>query len=221
MAAVTPLKQKPALRSPQRSAERSALAEAVARRDELTKKLDAIERAQAATKVTITRLHECIDQADVDIAEAKRMLASRAVAKALGEDMPEGDDLAALRAQQTELRDQLDVAQETGKGLEQQRKAVSASLQLAQSSVRAKVADVTKADPSLRKLVEDFLIAERRLAEQRQVLEFLGFEHLPEDLKFAATTKVRVQADAAVAVWQQALAALAQEADSALPSNQD
>jgi hypothetical protein len=212
-ASVTPLKPKPAPRTSQRE----QLAEAIARREALTQRLDAVERAQAATRVLIARLRSRLESADEDIAAGKSRLASQAVAKALGKDLPAADDLAAVRALQTEVREQLAVAIETLAALEREHKSVSAELQIAEMSVHDRIVGVIGSDAGVRSYVERFLAAERQLAEQRMALEWLS-RLLPHDRRYAAAVKDAPLASPTLAAWREAISELQRSADVILPT---
>jgi chromosome segregation ATPase len=210
--------------TPRRSAERIALAGAIESRDELMKRLDAIEKAASATRTTAAGLRAQIERFDDEVKDAKAQAASAAVAAAMqgemdGADAPAGIDLKALRAAHAEVKDQLDIAIQTQAELDKQQREISGSLQLSEMGVRAAVIEVVKSDASVRKLAEDFLVEERHLAEQRQALEFLAaWLVLPADLKGAACTKDRPPPGAGVAAWRKALGEdLSRDADTPLP----
>jgi hypothetical protein len=122
----------------------------------------------------------------------------------------------AARVAAQDAQDALEVARSARDELLKQRPAAAESPYYKRARVDARVADVIKAEAPAEKMLADFATLHRRFVEHRRVLEWLeGQGAIPRDVSWRA--EPREWSDAGETPWKSAVAALATDADAALP----
>ncbi len=216
--------------SPVRTAEREQLAEAIARHAAALDAVRRVEQAHEAARETIYRLMDGLKAAKTAVEEAKADGDARLAAVALGElDANAATDAEAIV---NRINADLDVARRTTAALEQRAQREATEVERAREAIGKAVAAVVRSETNVAKLLTEAKKIQADLIARRVELRFL-YNGFLEDRESELRTfllfenqlpAARGQAEHgsfrshnADAAWKASIAALAQDADAALP----
>ena len=198
-----------------RSPEREALAEAIARHNELTRRLTAIDAASTTAWTAHKAATAAVAAATAGVEKAKSDAGRHLTAVALGEAGEAPVTVKAARLAVQDAQDALDAAQSAREALAGQRKEIENLLVVSRLRLDTSVAAVIAADPATHALIGRFKEQLRDLTDMRRALEFIEAK-LPPDLRSWRSAEPWPEL-AGDAPWREALAALLQDADAPLP----
>ena len=201
-----------ALRQPQRSPEREALAAAITRHKAAQDHLARVN--EAADQYVVFPAAEAVEQAEQELAQARKREPERLVSALLGDGGAPHPTVEQCEQALAAARAALERAIRTRDALDGQKTAVEASVENAHRSVREAVRAVFQTEGAANPVLAQFVDAQREMARLREVLSFLSSKNLLppywDSLTYFPPT-------AAEAPWREALDGLENDADAALP----
>lgn len=199
-----------------RTPERERLAETIARHNELTRRLAAIDAALEMTRRQRWAAQEVVNRSPKLIEEAKAAAANFLTEQVLGSTGAPPLSVKEARAKAQLAQDELDVAEAASGGLAGQRKEVENSLVVVRLNLNSRIDAVIGAEIPIAQMIEDFRRDRRDLAARYAVLEWLDKRGaIPRDIFWRADREVP---NSGVAKMEACRAALAANADAPLPT---
>ena len=209
---------RPAAAPPVRSAEREALASAIARHAFATEALSRIEEARGKAAALRHAAERSAGQAQAAIDDAATMAPSRLIDRLLsGDDAAGGDDpVAGARAALTRAEADERTAAEAVRLLDEQIAPARQRTHLAEIAVDHCVGEVLRAE-AFPQLVARFEALRHELAEMSLLLGEIGL-HAPAGFHPDAQPIFRDVSRAPADAWKAAVLALGKNADAPLPT---
>jgi hypothetical protein len=205
---------------PPRSEAREALAEAIKRRADLSRELDAIKQALENARAGSRTAKDAIPAASAAVERAKVDGVTYLAAVAMGTAGEPPLSAKDARASLQQAQDDLEMHEAALTGLEERKTRVETSLGFARDAVKRKMQDVCASEPSFRKLFEEFENLRRQVASRQLLFSFLfsvtprdlmGWQNLPRQYEPG-----ELQDD--TGPWRAALAELENNPDAQLPA---
>ena len=201
-----------ALRKPQHSPEREALALAIARhaaaQDRLTKVIAAAELHR------VWPAQEAVEQAEQELTQARKREPQQLVSQLLGDQGAAEPTVEQCEKALAEARGVLERAIRMRDALDGQQSAAEAAEDNAHRSVREAISRVVQAEGAASAVLAQYLKSRRLSAQLHEVLTFLSSRNCVPPYWDSVRQLPPTQADAP---WREALAALEVDADAPLP----
>jgi hypothetical protein len=215
------------------SPEREQLAEAIERHNDARDVVRRVGEAREQAAETVYRASDALRAAEAALAEAQADEGARLAAKALGEDA--GPIATDAEASVKQASNDLNIARRTRDALDERGQREAAEVDRARDAVAKCVTAVAKSEAPAAKLLAEARSLQNDLVARRIVLRHLFNSHLVADQEAAELRDFLLfqnHLPAAIGqveygnynnhpaadLWRQALEALANDADAALPS---
>lgn len=199
---------KPAVIDEPRSPEREALAEAIARYQRAEERVNRSE--EVSEGLIVGPMADKVEQAERNLALAKKCEPQRTVAELLGDHVP-GPSVEEAEADLAEARADLVRAERVREAVNIERREAHSERQLAKHHVDSAIQNVVRAE-SADKLLARFEAAKMEVERQREVLTFLSGSLPPnwDSLRYYPNSGASIP-------WRAAYLELAESPDAELP----
>jgi DNA repair exonuclease SbcCD ATPase subunit len=202
---------------PRRTEAREALADIIAELTSAQRQLSAIETAQRKTDEAVYAARHAVEEAEAKIEQAKSDAATHLTAIAMGSTDAAPLSVKEARASLQDAQDTLDAAISAREELAKQKPAVESDASSLRLLIDNRIHDVIMAEAPVEKMLADFATLHREFVAHRRVMEWLeGQNAIPREASFR--TEPREWAEAGELPWKNAVEALRQNADAALPT---
>jgi chromosome segregation ATPase len=196
---------------------RVALAAAIEAYRQRVRSFEQAKQAEQSAAGELRQAKAAVERAREAIKEAQENAVIYAKQVARGDAGPAPVSIKTAKADLVALEDQLATAEAAMTQLTKEREAAGNSVGYAQSKIERAVAGVLRSDPAIGKLLARYAQAQRELAALAEALDIVAAAggELPQDWRSSRLGPGG--ASDLIKVWKAAIAALATDAEAALP----
>jgi chromosome segregation ATPase len=194
---------------------RSKLAQAIAARDDLQRRITALASAEDSAMRESWELAAQLEKGRARLGEAEQRAADSAVERVMGRSPISGESRAEVAQALAIIADSAEATARARTILKDKLGKARSDFEFAKSHARSALEDVVWASPKVHQVLADLQTAQKTALELRSVIGELG--PMPNEFLCLVATNPEFDRSAA-ARWRQALVLLADHADAELPS---